>query len=127
MQSAAWDDCVRILTEMGALFGESREKVRKLREALNEKAIGALRQARMATEQVWQRLSAHCPSAEVAQCVTDLKGLLASDQVAESLDAIAAKTKLVLDAYKQAYLGLFDRRAEEYQKAVEEIRNRPEW
>jgi hypothetical protein len=33
----------------------------------------------------------------------------------------------VLDAYKSAYLTLFDRRAETYQKAVEEIRNRREW
>ena len=30
-------------------------------------------------------------------------------------------------AYQQAYLSLFDRRAEAYRKAVEEIRNRPEW
>ena len=32
-----------------------------------------------------------------------------------------------MEAYKKAYLVLFDRRAEVYQKAVEEIRNRPEW
>ncbi|MBI3468946.1 MAG: BREX system P-loop protein BrxC [Planctomycetes bacterium] len=127
IQSSASDDCVRILTEAGAIFGETREKVRKLREALNDKALGTLRQARLATEQVWQRLSAHCPSPDVAQCVNDLKGLLTSEQFAESADAIATKTKTVMDAYKQAYLSLFDRRAVAYQKAVEEIRNRPEW
>src|SRR5205807_428721 len=66
-------------------------------------------------------------SSEVAQSVTDLKALLALDQFAQSLDAIAAKTRTVLDAYKQAYLALFERRAEAYQKAVEEIRNRAEW
>jgi hypothetical protein len=33
----------------------------------------------------------------------------------------------VLDAYREAYLVLFDQRAEAYQKAAEEIRNRPEW
>ena len=33
----------------------------------------------------------------------------------------------MLDAYKQAYITLFDRRAEAYQKAIEEIKNRPEW
>ena len=59
--------------------------------------------------------------------MNDLKKLLASDQFVESLDAISIKTKTVLDAYRQAYLTLFDRRAGTYQKAVEEIRNRPEW
>src|SRR5258708_33187191 len=53
--------------------------------------------------------------------------MLASDHVAESLDAIAANPKTVLACCKQAYLALFDRRAEAYEKAVEEIRNRPEW
>lgn len=127
IQSSTSDDCVRILTETGAIFGETREKVRKLREVLSQTALGKLQQARTATEQVWQRLSAHCPSSEVAECVNDLKKLLASDEVAESLEEITAKTNTVMDAYKQAYLTLFDRRAEAYQKAVEEIRNRPEW
>ena len=127
IQGSASDDCVRILTETGAIFGEAREKVRKLREALTDKALRVLRQARTATEQVWPRLSAHGPAPEVGQCVEDLKGLLASEQFAESLDTIAAKTGTVLGAYGQAYLTLFDRRSESYRKAVDEIRNRPEW
>ncbi len=110
IQGSASDDSVRILTETGASFGETREKVRKLREALNDKALGVLRQARTATEQVWQRLSAHGPAPEVGQCVEDLKGLLGSEQFADSLDAIAAKTKTVQGAYQQAYLTLFDLR-----------------
>ena len=32
-----------------------------------------------------------------------------------------------MDAYKEAYLTVFDRRAAAYEKAVEELRNRPEW
>jgi hypothetical protein len=127
IQASASDDCVRILTETGAIFSETRENVRKLRESLRGKALGALREARMATEQVWQRLSAHCSSPGVAQCVADLNRLLASETFFESTDVIAKKTNTVLDAYKQAYLTLFDRRAEAYQKAVDEIRNRPEW
>jgi hypothetical protein len=127
IQSSTSDDCVRILTETGAIFGDTREKVRRFRELLTQTALGTLRQARTATEQVWQRLSAHSPSSGVIECVNDLRKLLASDQFIESFDAIATKTKTVLDAYKHAYLALFDRRAETYEKAVEEIRNRPEW
>src|SRR5262249_48115709 len=53
IQGSANDDCVRILTETGTIFGEAREKVRKLREALDDKALGVLRQARTACDQVW--------------------------------------------------------------------------
>jgi hypothetical protein len=127
IQASASDDCVRTPTETGAIFGETREKVRKLREAVSDKTLATLRQARMTTEDVWRRLSAHNPSLEIAESVKDLKVLIASDQFVESFDAIAKKTKTVLDAYKQTYLELFDRRAAAYQKAVEEIRNRPEW
>ena len=127
IQGSASDDCVRILTETGAIFDETRERVRKLREALDDKALGLLRQARTATEQVWQRLAAHGPAPEVGQCVDDLKGLLGSETFAESLDAIAAKTETVQGAYQQAYLTLFDRRAEAYRKAIDEIKNRAEW
>lgn len=52
IQSSASDDCVRILTENGKDFGETRDKVRKLREKLDAKAIELLQQARQATEQV---------------------------------------------------------------------------
>ena len=127
IQGSASDDCVRILTETGAIFGETREKVRKLREALDDKALGALRKARAATEQVWQRLAAHGPAPEVAKCVADLKVLLGSEQIAESLNDVAVNTSTVMGAYRQAYLAIFDHRAEAYRKAIDEIRNRPEW
>jgi hypothetical protein len=87
------DDCARILAETGAIFGETRERVRKLREVLGPASLDTLRQARAATEQVWQRLSAHCRSPEVAESVKDLKALLTSDQFIDSFDAIAAKTR----------------------------------
>lgn len=127
IQASASDDCVRILTETGAIFAGTRETVRKLREALNEKAIETLRQARLMTELVWPRFSAHCSSPEIMQCVTDVKNLLTGDDFAGSLALIQEKMKAVLDAYRHAYLALFDRREDVYQKAVEEIRNRPEW
>src|SRR5262249_17165929 len=73
IKSSTSDDCVRILTETGAIFGDTREKVRRFRELLSPTALGILRQARTATDQVWQRLSAHSPSSEVVECVNDLK------------------------------------------------------
>ncbi len=127
IQSSASDDCVRILTENGTEFGETREKVRKLRDSLNAEAIGILRQARQATDQVWQRLAAHNPSPELGATVDELRTLLASEQFIDSWSTIAAHTQTILDAYRSAYCDLFDRRKQAYESAIGEIKNRTEW
>ncbi len=127
IQSSASDDCVRILTENGAQFGETRDRVRNMRESLDASAIALLRNSRIAIDQVWQRLSAHAPSPEVANNVEELKTLLGSEQFIEKLDEIGKRTTVVLDAYKSAYLTLFDRRKKAYESAIEAIKNHPEW
>jgi hypothetical protein len=127
IQSSASDDCVRILTENGKDFGETRDRVRKLRELLNAEAIVVLRQARQATDQVWQRLAAHDSSPELETTVEKLKHLLATDSFIDSWAEIAASTKTVLEAYRNAYCELFDRRKQSYESAIGEIKNRPEW
>ena len=127
IQSSASDDCVRILTENGANFGEIREKVRKLRESLDGDAIGVLRQARFAIEQIWQRLASHSPSPEIATSVEELKALLSSEEFIDSWSEIERKTSAIGAAYKQVYLDLFDRRRDAYLKAIDEIKLRPEW
>ena len=127
IQSSASDDCVRILTENGADFVVTRDQVRKLRESLNAEAMGILRQARQATEQVWQRLAAHHPSSELSATAEELKTLLSSEQFIDSWDTIVAHTRTVLHAYQTAYSDLFDRRKQSYESAIGEIKNRPEW
>ena len=52
---------------------------------------------------------------------------MTSEQFVDSLDTITKHTATVFDAYRTAYLNLFDQRAEAYQKAIEEIKNRSEW
>jgi hypothetical protein len=127
IQSSTSDDCVRMLAENNQDFGETRDKVRKLREALDAEVIGVLRQARQATDQVWQRLSAHNSSPELGTTVEQLKALLASEQFIDSWDDITAHTKKILGAYRTAYCDLFDRRKKSYESAIEEIKNRTEW
>ena len=127
IQSSASDDCVRILTENGADFAATRETVRSLRELLDADAIAVLRQAHLATEQVWQRLASHRSSPEIASSVEELKTLLASEQFIDSWDTIADHTKEILDSYKAAYCDLFERRKQSYGSAIGEIQNRTEW
>ena len=45
----------------------------------------------------------------------------------DKLDEIAKRTAIVLDAYKKAYLDLFDRRRAVYESAIEAIKNHPDW
>jgi hypothetical protein len=127
IQSSASDDCVRILTENGPQFAETRHKVRKIWESLNDETIVLLRQSRLATEQVWPRLAAHDPAPHIASAAEELKTLLASEQFIDSLPQIAQQTKTVLDAYTHAYIELFDRRKQAYESAVGDIKNRSEW
>ena len=127
IQASAADDCVRMLTEDGADFAVTRDRVRKLREALNAEAMGVLRQARQATESVWQRLAAHPPAPELSAIVAELKSLLASEQFMEAWDTIVEHTQTVLNAYRTAYCELFDRRKQSYESAIGDIKNRAEW
>jgi hypothetical protein len=127
IQASASDDCVRILNETGALFQQSREKVHHLQETLSDKVIARLRQARQACNQVWQRLAPRNPAPEVTQSVEELTTLLGSEGFVDALDAIDKNTATIQGTYKTAFLDLFDRRKEVYEKAVEEVKNRPEW
>ena len=104
IQSSASDDCVRILTENGSDFGETRDKVRKLRESLNAEAIGVLRQARKQWSKSGSGLPLTAPRRKSRPAVEELKTYLASEQFIDSWDEIAASTKTVLDAYKQCLL-----------------------
>lgn len=127
IQSSASDDCVRMLAENNQDFGETRDKVRKLRERLDAEAIGVLRQARQATDPVWQRLSAHNSSPELGATVEQLKTLLASEQFIDAWDDITAYTQKIVGSYRAAYCDLFDLRKKSYESAIEEIKNRTEW
>ncbi len=127
IQSSASDDCVRILTETGPIFQEIRKRVRHLREALDDAALERLKQARAAVSQVWPRLAHHVADAGLEESVGELKAILASEEVIDRLGDAARHTKAIADAYCLAYLDLFDRRAEAYRRAIEDIKNRPEW
>ncbi len=127
IQASAPDDCVRMLTETVADFGETRDKVRKVRESLNNSAIGILRQARQVIEHVWPRLAAHSPLPDIATSAQELTNLLGSRQIIDSWNEIAQRTGTVQAAYQHAYSERFDARRKAYDTAIGEIKNRQEW
>jgi len=125
--TSASDDCIRILSETGAIFKESQERVRVLRETLTDQSLAVLRQARTVVQQLWPRLAPRNPDAMLVQCAQRLATTLASDQCIEYYDAIATDTKTLVDAYRSVYLGLFTSRKDAFEKAIEEVKNRPEF
>jgi len=127
IQSSSSDDCVRILNETGDIFGESREKVRHLRTTLDDTAVDLIRQARRVVNDLGPKITGHPLFTDVEDHLDHLRELLASEGVIEKLDAVGEHTKAMADAYCTAYVSLFDSRRETYDKAIDELRNRPEW
>jgi hypothetical protein len=127
IQSSTSDDCVRILTESGKEFGETRQRVRELRELLTTDAIRILRRARQATDQVWHRLEAYAGATALRSSFERLRMLLESEQFIDSWAEVAAETEKLLGAFRTAYCDLFERRKKTYLAAIDDIKNRPEW
>ena len=127
IQSSSSDDCVRILNETGDIFEENREKVRQLRTKLDDDAVNLIRQARRVVNELGPKMAGHPLFAEVGEHLDNLKQLLASEDVIEKLDAVWEHTEAMGSAYRSAYVSVFDTRHSAFSKAVEELKNRPEW
>jgi hypothetical protein len=128
IQSSTSDDCVRILTETGDLFQENRERINTIRAVLNnDNTLNMMRQARTVVHEVWPKLASR-PLADTAkQKSEELQNLLQSEQFFERLDDIAAHTTSLMQAYRETYLELFDRRRTAFERVIEELKGRAEW
>lgn len=121
------DDCVRILNETGDLFQERRERMREVRNKLDESAVSLLRNARRIIDELGPKLADHPLFTEVQSHLEDLKKLLDSENVIDQLEAVGQHAKTLAEAYGEAYVKLFETRRENFEKAIEEVKNRPEW
>ena len=126
IQSSSSDDCVRILTETGEQFAENRDRIRDIRTKLDDKAVALIREARRVVYELGPKLSGHPLFTEVEEHLEKLKGLLNSEEVIDQLADVGNHTKAMGSAYCSAYITLFDKRREGYEKAIEDLRNRPE-
>jgi hypothetical protein len=127
IQSSSSDDCVRILTETGKQFQEQREHVRDLRSMLDDRAVALIREARHIVHELGPRLSGHSLFIKVQEHLDKLRELLKSEEVINQLLAVGQHARAIADIYRSAYITLFDHRRDAYQKAIDEVQNRPEW
>src|SRR2546421_1420549 len=125
--SAASDDCVRILAGEGKSFKEARDRMRHIRQALNNEGLARLRQARVAVEEMWPALSAHGSNSELQTKADELRTLINSASFFEQLERIASLAREITTAYQQAYTRLHVQRAQAYDQAIDEIKGRADW
>ena len=127
IQSAASDDCVRLLAGEGKSFKESRDTVRKIRQALNDAGLITLRHAKVAVEEMWPELASRDSSGELRAKADELRTLINSASFFDQLDRIAHLAHAITAVYQDAYVKLHERRAGAFERAIEEIKGRAEW
>jgi hypothetical protein len=127
IQSSTSDDCVRLLTETGDLIQEHRERIRKMRGALDDTTIRRIREARTVVYDLGPKLASHPLFTDIGHHLEALKALVQSEQLLEQLDSLTTHTNAVTDAYRSAYCDLFDQRREAYLKAIDELKGHTEW
>jgi len=127
IQSGAADDCVRILAGEGASLKASQERLRQVREAVDEAGLAAIRQARAAAGQMWPPLAARVQNGDLASSAATLQALLASETFYLSMAEIKARSKAIAAAYRETYTGLHDQRAAAFGVAIEAVKGHPDW
>ncbi len=125
--SAASDDGVRILAGEGTSFKEARDRVRRIRQAINTTGITTLQLARSAVKEMWPALEARGKHGELRTEAEELQALINSANFFEQLDRIAALAQQIKGAYQAAYTQLHEQRTVAFGQAIEEIKTRPEW
>ena len=89
IQASTSDDCVRILTETGDLFQQSRERINTIRAILdNNNTLNVIRQARTVIHEVWPKLASRPLADTDKQKNEELQKLLSSEQFFEHLDGL---------------------------------------
>src|SRR5262249_27627594 len=127
IQAAGSDDCVRILAGEGKTFKETRDHVRRIREAVGNSGLAAMRQARIAASRMWPLLEARGLHAELQTEAEKLQSLLTSPSFFEEILNISKLSQQIGGAYRAFYTKLHERRTAAFAQAVEEIKGRAEW
>lgn len=126
IQSGSADDCVKTLAGEGTSLKDAHDRMRKVRDALDDKGLAALRLARTAANDMWGILEARGQT-EVQPQAAQVSAILASDTFYESVPALKTAAQAIAAAFLKVYREQHDRRAQVFTAAVEEIKGRSEW
>lgn len=127
IQSAASDDCVRTLAGEGESLESSRNRLHQIQTALTDGGLATIRQARQTATMVWPALMGRPEGEEVKDAAEELQAYLTGPDIDQQLSHLRSLTESINTAFEAAYTQLHDSRHDGYAKAVDVIRNRPEW
>ncbi|RRR74208.1 MAG: BREX system P-loop protein BrxC [Candidatus Viridilinea halotolerans] len=131
VQTAASDDCVRMLVGEGRTFKELRDRVRSMREALKPAGLETLRRGREALTIHWPEVEGRVSEPEqlheLRESATELAALRTSAEFYRHLDRMQRLAELLIESYQQIYRERHATRACAYRDAIASLTSREEW
>jgi hypothetical protein len=121
------DDCVRILAGEGKSFQETRDRIRKIREATSDEKLKLLDRARIALGQMWPVLEQRAQDSNVGPQAVQLRDDVEKSNFYEYWSQIVSATEAIERAYRALYEPGHEERRKAFGHAIEEVKGRPEW
>lgn len=127
VQSAASDDCVRILAGQGSSLKDTRDRFHHMREVFTEKHLESYRDARATRNELWPTLQSRSAGADLGPQADELGELLDSPTVYESIPHLVQLAGMIRSAYQGEYTRVHQERSEAFAHAIADARRRDEW
>jgi len=121
------EGAAKILAGEGNSFREDRDKTRRIREALVEKNLLILDQARGVISGMWPTLRSRPEGEDLISRIEELEQLLLSEEFYDHMAQIALLAQEISDTYRSLYDEIHTNRRTAFSQAVEELQNRSEW
>lgn len=116
------DDCVKILAGEGKSYKESREKIRRLAEALSDEDMKNIQNAKSVLIAIMPLLEKLGLDGEVHEKAETLRKALNSDNFYDELESIRLNTQGIYAVYRKAYSDKHNQRKEMFEKAIESVK-----
>jgi hypothetical protein len=132
IQAADSDDCVRILAGEGKSLKNSRDHVRKIRQAIGEDDSGLvlIRRARSALRDMLPAIQTYGDGVD-NNAIDDARQVLvqglSSPDFYEQLNALNQSTETIGATFCSVYDTLHKERADKFTAAKDDVRNHPDW
>jgi hypothetical protein len=126
IESGTADDCVTILAGGGASLKTAQDRLGKIEKCLDEKGLQVLRNARRASDEIWNLLEAQGRT-DLQPRVEAIRELLCTDTLYDSLSSVKAATQEILGAFREIYEARHAERSKQFGSAIEKIKGREEW
>ena len=116
------DDCVKIIAGEGMSYKESREKIRRLADALSDEEMKNIQNAKAALSAIMPLLEKLGLDGDVYEKAKTLRTALNSENFYDELEAIRLNTQSIYVVYIKAYSEKHDQRKERFEKAIESVK-----